>query len=140
MFLTPDEIAEALKVPVATVQTWLDGGDLPAFQLGDQWRVRQEDFDAFVQDRVDETRNRTMGRALTDVNTWVAAMPNDPEFLAKLQDAPRDSMGAWLREGLERRKAIRRGGQRGRVLTAPEVRRPRGRQLASVKTTSKGKI
>jgi len=48
--LTPDEIAEFLRVPVDTVSAWRSKGTGPAFlRIGRYVRYRPEDFDAWME-------------------------------------------------------------------------------------------
>ena len=46
--LTPDEVAERLKLSSFTVANMLRAGTLPGFKLGTLWRVRAADLDAFI--------------------------------------------------------------------------------------------
>jgi excisionase family DNA binding protein len=48
-FLTPAQIAERLQVSEKTVTRWLQAGDLKGIKIGRLWRVREEDFEAFLQ-------------------------------------------------------------------------------------------
>jgi excisionase family DNA binding protein len=47
-YYTPEQIATKLQVRTRTVQEWLRTGRLAGLKLGKLWRVRREDFDAFV--------------------------------------------------------------------------------------------
>ena len=38
--LTVQEVAELLKTTPATVYAWCRAGKLPAFKIGQQWRIR----------------------------------------------------------------------------------------------------
>lgn len=44
-FLTPEEVADLLRVSRRTVYNWLRSGQLPAIRIGKVWRVRREDID-----------------------------------------------------------------------------------------------
>lgn len=44
-FLTPDEVADLLRVSRRTVYNWLRSGQLSAIRLGKVRRVRHEDID-----------------------------------------------------------------------------------------------
>lgn len=48
-FLTPAQIAENLQVTEKTVTRWLQAGDLKGIKIGRLWRIREEDFETFVQ-------------------------------------------------------------------------------------------
>ena len=51
MIYTLEEVAEILKVSVATVRKLIDDKDLKAFKVRGQWRVRKEDLDAYIQNQ-----------------------------------------------------------------------------------------
>jgi len=48
---TTDEVAEMLKVHRVTVWRWCKSGKLPAIQVGQQWRIRASDLQAFIEAR-----------------------------------------------------------------------------------------
>ena len=50
--LTPQEAADILKVHFRTVYKFLHSGELPAAKVGDTWRIRQEDLEKFINDRI----------------------------------------------------------------------------------------
>ena len=48
MVYTLEEVAEILKVSVQTVRRLIDDGELKAFRVRGQWRVRKEDLDDYI--------------------------------------------------------------------------------------------
>lgn len=50
-FLTPREVAEALRVSDMTVYRLIKSGELRAARIGKSYRIREEDVDAYLQDR-----------------------------------------------------------------------------------------
>jgi excisionase family DNA binding protein len=44
-FLTPEEVADLLRISRRTVYNWLRSGQLPALRIGRIWRVRLEDIE-----------------------------------------------------------------------------------------------
>jgi excisionase family DNA binding protein len=48
MVYTLEEVAEILKVSVATVRKLVDEKQLKAFKVRGQWRVRKEDLDDYI--------------------------------------------------------------------------------------------
>jgi excisionase family DNA binding protein len=48
MVYTLEEVAEILKVSVATVRKLVDTKELKAFKVRGQWRVRKEDLDDYI--------------------------------------------------------------------------------------------
>ena len=47
--LTPEQVAEILKVRKDTVYSWIRAGKLPAAKLGNRYRISEEDLQAFVE-------------------------------------------------------------------------------------------
>jgi len=59
--LTVQEVAELLKVSQATVWRWCQSGKLPAFRVGQQWRIRATDLQAVMN--AHEQRNTGISQA-----------------------------------------------------------------------------
>lgn len=49
-FLTPEEVADMLRVSPRTVNRWLNQGKLPGVKIGSRWRIEREDFERFIQE------------------------------------------------------------------------------------------
>lgn len=47
--LTVSEVAELLKVAEKTVYTMAQKGELPAFKVRGQWRLKREDIHAWIE-------------------------------------------------------------------------------------------
>ena len=50
--LTINDVAALCQVSSKTVRRWITAGELPAAQLGNQWRIRPADLNDFIRDRV----------------------------------------------------------------------------------------
>ena len=48
MIYTIEECADLLKVSVSTVRKLIASGELKAFKVGGQWRIRKEDLDSYI--------------------------------------------------------------------------------------------
>ena len=46
--LTIADVADHLRVNAKTVRRWVATGELPAYKVGRQWRVAEEDLWAFL--------------------------------------------------------------------------------------------
>ncbi|GLT08034.1 hypothetical protein GCM10007928_02650 [Sulfitobacter porphyrae] len=53
-FLATSEIAESLAVSSRTVARMCVSGDLPAYKIGRQWRILQNDFARWMKERRNE--------------------------------------------------------------------------------------
>ncbi|MBW0158423.1 helix-turn-helix domain-containing protein [Sedimentimonas flavescens] len=51
--LTIPEAAELLRVSIKSIRRWIESGELSAAKLGNQWRIRPQDLDRFVRDRLE---------------------------------------------------------------------------------------
>lgn len=47
--LTPEEVGRLLGKSRLTIVRWLAKGTLKGFKVGNSWRVKPEDLDAFVE-------------------------------------------------------------------------------------------
>lgn len=54
--LTAKEISTRYKVSYITVFRWIKAGKLPAFKVGKQYRVKQEDLDIFIEESKSERK------------------------------------------------------------------------------------
>ncbi len=61
--MTPEETAEYLKVHPQTVYRQLRAGKLPGRKIGDQWRVRRADLDAFLSGQASTSAKAVSGKA-----------------------------------------------------------------------------
>lgn len=52
--MTPEEAARYLRVHPQTVYRRLRAGMLPGAKVGDQWRIRKADLDAYLKGRTQE--------------------------------------------------------------------------------------
>lgn len=50
-FLTVAEVAELLRVSTMTVYRLIKSGELPAARIGKSYRVREDDIDAYLEER-----------------------------------------------------------------------------------------
>ena len=49
--LTFKEVAKYLKVNERTIYRMAEAGRLPAFKIGNSWRVRESDLNAWIQEQ-----------------------------------------------------------------------------------------
>ena len=50
-FLTVEDVAARLKVKEKTVRDWIGRGDLEAYKIGKEWRIRRDHFDEAMEAR-----------------------------------------------------------------------------------------
>ena len=77
-----EEVAARLKLKEKTIRDWILRGELPAYKLGKEWRIRRDDFDQAMQARRTTAEPaRTDGPGipanpdrLTDRSRWFATV------------------------------------------------------------------
>lgn len=50
-FLTPQEVADLLRVSPDTVRRWINAGRLPAYKVGRGLRIKRIDFDSWLSEQ-----------------------------------------------------------------------------------------
>jgi excisionase family DNA binding protein len=50
-FLTVEDVAARLKVREKTVRDWIGRGDLEAYKIGKEWRIRRDHLDRHIEER-----------------------------------------------------------------------------------------
>jgi len=99
--MTIEEIAEFLQVEEDYVKALLTSGRIPGFEIGGEWRVRQEDLADFLHTKVEEQQKACLRESLTDPKQWASQLPRFPDILKKIEeeDFPDDSFGKFLQDG-----------------------------------------
>lgn len=49
-FLTVDDIADKLGLTEMTIYRLIKNGSIPSYKIGSSWRIKQEDFEKFMND------------------------------------------------------------------------------------------
>jgi excisionase family DNA binding protein len=50
-YLKVAEVATLLRVHVRTVRDWIERGEIPAYKIGNHWRIRRADLERAMQAR-----------------------------------------------------------------------------------------
>ena len=48
-FMTPEEVANLLKVSIYTVRRWINQQTIPAYKIGRGWRIEAREFEYWLQ-------------------------------------------------------------------------------------------
>jgi excisionase family DNA binding protein len=51
-YLKVEEVAARLKLKEKTIRDWILRGELPAYKLGKEWRIRRDHFDEAMEARL----------------------------------------------------------------------------------------
>ena len=57
-FLTVEEVAEYLRLPLSTVYKLVQDKQLPGFKVGKHWRFRKEAFQEWIKQKEKEASNQ----------------------------------------------------------------------------------
>ncbi len=49
-FMTPEEVADLLKVSIYTVRRWINQQAIPAYKVGRGWRIETAEFERWLRD------------------------------------------------------------------------------------------
>jgi excisionase family DNA binding protein len=49
-FMTPEEVADLLKVSIYTVRRWINQQEIPAYKVGRGWRIGNGEFKRWLED------------------------------------------------------------------------------------------
>jgi excisionase family DNA binding protein len=63
-FLKVEEVAALLKIKEKTVREWIGRGELEAYKIGKEWRVRRDHLDEAIEAR------RVGGQAASPEGLW----------------------------------------------------------------------
>ena len=63
-FMTPTEVAEALRVSTKTVYRWIAAGEIPAIEIGHFYRIDRAEFETYLQNRHTAASRNGRGRTL----------------------------------------------------------------------------
>ena len=70
-FLKVEEVAALLKIKEKTVREWIGRGELEAYKIGKEWRVRRDHLDQAIETR------RVGARLAPPGGLWDPAAPED---------------------------------------------------------------
>lgn len=60
-FLKVDDVAALLKIREKTVRDWISRGELEAYKIGKEWRIRRDHLDQAIEARRVTTRPAPSG-------------------------------------------------------------------------------
>ena len=108
VLLTSEELAAILRVDSETANRLLEEGKIQAFRIEGEWRIPEEALVNYLKFSLEAENRRTLKKALDDPEAWNRVMNQVPEILELIrgQDFAPGSLGAALRAGLERRRAL----------------------------------
>jgi len=73
-FYTTKELADCLRLTPRTVQRWIDAGQLPAYRFGRKYRVRGDDFEAFLHTYKAHHPEQLVTDTVTDTHAQAATV------------------------------------------------------------------
>ena len=97
-YLKVEEVAARLKLKEKTIRDWILRGELPAYKLGKEWRIRRDDFDQAMQARRTTAEPAPTRRSLGSRQPWIASNGSlQPlKHVCILRGSQEDLDHAWL--------------------------------------------
>ena len=99
-FVTPEELAEQLKVEVGEILSLIDQGKLRALRIGDHIRIQEEDVDRLQETcaavpRVDQSPPLGDNRVFPDGSRWVFTRTRRAKFRVSGSISSADGVRIW---------------------------------------------
>lgn len=113
LLLTPEEVAELLRITPVEVIGLVQNGDLAGMPIASHWRVRAESIKDFLRKGLQKENVRAIGRALNDPARWATVLREFPDLMRTIEpeEHPPDSFGAFLKDALKHGEATAEGTQ-----------------------------
>ena len=62
-FMTVKDVSDLLQVSETTIRNWIHAGELPAVDVGREWRITPKDRQAFIEARKSSHPNHSLQNA-----------------------------------------------------------------------------
>ncbi|BBL74672.1 helix-turn-helix domain-containing protein [Methylomagnum ishizawai] len=84
IFLTPEEVAELLRVSTNDVVELIEDGSLSALQIGENWRITQESLTGFLSEGLRMQNLKAINLAMQDPNAWANILRESPDVVSNI--------------------------------------------------------
>jgi len=61
--MTVKDVSDLLQVGETTIRNWIHNGELPAVDVGREWRIAPKDLEAFIEARKSSQPNHSLHNA-----------------------------------------------------------------------------
>jgi excisionase family DNA binding protein len=104
LLLTPEEVADLLRVTREEALGLMQDGDLAGMQIAGQWRIRADSVNDFLSHGLQRKNLRMLDRELNNPARWAIMLQEFPELAAKIEqgDHELDSFGFFLKGALQK--------------------------------------
>jgi excisionase family DNA binding protein len=102
VLLTPEEVADSLRIPPADVLRLLEEGRLAGLQVAGHLRVRAESVNDFLREGLQRQNLRAIERALHDPARWAKVLREFPDVATSVEQSAQspNSFAAFLNNAL----------------------------------------
>ncbi len=102
ILLTPEEVADVLRIAPADVMSLLEEGSLSGMPIRGQWRVRAQSVTDFLREGLQRENIQSLERSLRDPARWAKVLREFPDVMQTLQEGKYspNSLGAFLKDSL----------------------------------------
>lgn len=113
LLLTPEEVADLLRLCPADVIGLLEDGSLAGLPIAGHWRVRTESVIDFLRDGLRRENVRAIEKALNDPARWAKVLREFPDLMTSIEqeEYSPNSLGAFLKDALKYDEANAEGIQ-----------------------------
>ncbi|SMF94913.1 DNA binding domain-containing protein, excisionase family [Methylomagnum ishizawai] len=115
IFLTPEEVAELLRVSTDDVVELIEDGSLSALQIGGSWRVTQESLTGFLSNGLKAQNLKAINRVMQDPIAWANMLREFPDVANSIIDG--DFKDGTFGEFLQKALATSNGVASGAITT-----------------------
>jgi excisionase family DNA binding protein len=109
ILLTPEEVADLLRVTPEDVLALVCDGGLAGLQVRGQWRITPESVKEFFSENLRAQNLRVLEKKLKDPGSWLKVLEEFPDVAARIEheNFEPDSFGAFLKKLLVEAKAMK---------------------------------
>jgi hypothetical protein len=107
LLLTPEEVAELLRITPGDVICLLQNGKLEGMPIAGHWLVRADSTKDFLREGLQKESVRAIERALNHPARWATMLREFPDLMKTIEqeEHPPDSFGAFLKDALKHGEA-----------------------------------
>jgi len=119
VLLTPEEVADLLRVTPGDVLGLLEQGALGGLPIAGSWKVRADSVEDFLREGLQRENLRVLEKAIQDPAHWPKALREFPDLVTTIEQGqhPPDSMGAFLKDVLRHNQRPEEGAQKMGTIT-----------------------
>ena len=123
LLVTAEEVASLLRTDIKTVITFLESGELDGFKIGNDWRVRKDSINIFLNNRITDQRMSSLTSNLQKPEIWARELKNFPGLKKQIAETDYDegSLGAFLKTIIDENRYEQKGNNSSSLITPDPI-------------------